>query len=255
MKSVILGPGILALTLVSLLANPAAAFTRILPHLDPAPMAWLQVGAGPVIPLLGWQQIGDAWELNFTEQATGYRVSGNVTTTFADPYISYGVAFANNSSGFLPFALGISSPIAPITNDITVYASYSGSGTDVTGDGFAITPNTPDQDGDGVPELAVNLLNEVTNMGVDVGRAYSDGPGVPGHSNNLGTYSSGPWAGPIGGPWNRLDSVLGFDLSGSQDIATINGFTSVAPVPEPTSLLLLGSGLIGAAFVARKRRK
>jgi len=254
MKRIILGPGILALTLVSLLASPAAAQV-ILPHANPIPMAWLQVAAGPVIPLSGWQQVAGGWELNFTQQAANYRVSGNVTTMTAIPYISYGVAFANNSNGLIPFALGISNPFDPIALATTVYASYSGSGTDVTGNGFAITPNTPDQDGDGVPEIAVNLLNGITNMGVDVGWGFLDGPGVPGHSNNLGTYSSGPQPGPLGGPWNQLDTVLGFDLSGLQDIATINGYTSVTPVPEPASLMLLGTGLIGAVFVARKRRR
>ncbi len=143
-----------------------------------------------------------------------------------------------------------------LTLDSYAYASYSGSGTDVTGNGFSITPNTPDQDGDGFPEIAVNTLNGDTNMGVGVGRAYSAGPGIPGQSHNLGTFSAGPQIVPIvGGPWDQLDTVLGFDLSGYQDVATINGFTSVSPIPEPASLAFLGIGLIGTFLVTRKRRR
>ncbi len=255
MKLFILGPSILALMLLSLLPSPAVAYVQVVPHLDPVPTAWLQVAGGSVIPLTGWQEVGDAWELNFTQVGANYRVSGNVTTTFTNPYISYGVAFANNSTGLLPFALGISNPIDPITVDPIVYASYSGSGTDVTGNGFAITPNTPDQDGDGIPEIAVNMLNGDINMGVDVGRERLAGPGTPGQSIDLGNFSSGPRPGPQGGPWNQLDTVLGFDLSGNNDIATINGFTSVSPVPESASLMFLGTGLIGTFFVARRRRR
>ena len=223
------------------------------PALASVPTAWLQVGGGPQVNLSGWVQTNGLWYLDFTQQATNWRVSGNIVVQ-GDPYIGYGVAFQNFSGAPLAFALGVADPFAAITGPKTVFASYSGSGTDVTGDGFSITPTLPDMDGDGIPELQVTDLNG-TNSGVDVGQAYVDGPGVPGHSNALGNYSSGPKAGPAGS-FTQMNMTLAFLLSDNQDIATLNGYTdvNVNPVPEPTSLLLSGMGLVGIALFTRRRR-
>jgi hypothetical protein len=232
-------------SIVLILAGPAQASV---------PSAWLQVGNGPQQLLTGWVQSNGLWYLDFTTQGNGWRASGN-TVAHADPYIGYGISFQNFTGAMLPFLFTVQAPIASIAGPTTVFSSYSGSGTDVTGDGFSITPTQPDMDGDGLAELQTTDLNGV-NAGVDVGLAYTDGPGIPGHSNQLGVFSSGPKAGPPGGPFNRLDLMLGFNLSDNQDIATLNGYTEVTanPVPEPTSLLLAGMGLVGMALFSRRRR-
>jgi hypothetical protein len=253
MKRVLFGPAVLIMALAVLSPGPAAAISIAGP-MTMQPSAWLQVGGDPMQSLDGWVPFQGGWFLNFTVQTSQYTVSGNVATV-GDPYISYGIAFDNNSGVDLPFFFGILDPSIPINSPSTVYASYSGSGTDVDGDGFAITPLYSDMDGDGIAEIQTTLLNGSVDAGVDVGQGHTYGPGVPGHSNDLGNYSSGPKAGPAGGPWTSLGLNLGFSLT-NNDIATVNGYTSLAasPVPEPASVLLIGVGLVGMALVKRRKR-
>jgi hypothetical protein len=52
-----------------------------------------------------------------------------------------------------------------------------------------------------------------------------------------------------------LSTAIGFSLSGGGDIAVLTGFAQIVPVPEPSSLALLGIGAAALALVARRRRK
>jgi hypothetical protein len=74
-----------------------------------------------------------------------------------------------------------------------------------------------------------------TNLGFDIG---------PGQSSNLFTFNSLQPASPV-----TLNVV---DANG--DTTTVNLTTSDQSIPEPLSLALLGSGLLGLAGVARQRR-
>jgi hypothetical protein len=221
------------------------------------PLAWFQVGDGPIqeIDKEWYLDEEGVWVLDFTYNGSSqWSLSGQVKAK-EDPYISYGISFTNNSNNVLGFTLGIDSALNPnIVGDNAVFASVSGSATDIVGDGVAVNPLFGDDDNDGTMEWQRSYLNFNTanNMGVDVGQAFSTGAGVPGQSYGIGAYSSGPKMGPSG-TWTSMHSELGISLT-KRDIATMNGFVTINPVPEPTALLLLGVGLAGMAMWRSRKR-
>lgn len=143
------------------------------------------------------------------------------------------------------FATGVSDAFStPLMTANTVLGSFSGSVTDVAGDGLTVSPVNP------FPQTTTP--NGTQDAGVNVGHAFRVGPGVPGSSYFMPAAQRGPQPGPLGA-WTSMELPTQFSLT-DKDIATMNGHASIAPVPEPGTLLLLGGGLLGLAIWTRRRR-
>jgi PEP-CTERM motif-containing protein len=184
--------------------------------------------------------------------------SGDIVQVFQgllnpDPSIAYAVGVtdvgAPSTFGFTFFT-----PITPTGAPNVVFASLVGGFIDVTGDGYSFTPSPG-------PLAQVSEVGPPsTNMGVDVGPAFSVGAAVPGTPYTYGTFTDGPQPGPGPGPWTILSVELGFSLAGGGDTAALTGFARIdeddrgpADVPEP-STVILGLGVLAGLLYRQRRR-
>lgn len=218
------------------MATPSAWYMYNGQYFGIDPNAWSQDGSG------------GNWSCNFQNLDPNgeFSISGNVSMS-DDPQIIYGISATCFANGAANFSFGFTDTwVTPLTQHNRVYASWSGSCTDGTGDGVTIVPLSAGG------KMQVTDLNG-TNMTVDVGNGYASGAGFPGQSYDAGVESKGPKAGPLGS-WTQMNTVLAFSLSGHNDVATMNGSSVIVPaIPEPASALLLLPGLLGVAMWRRKR--
>lgn len=175
-------------------------------------------------------------------------VSGN-----QDPLLIFGLGATNNTASPLTFSFAFSLPIS-LPEPIRAYSEVSYSLTDGRGDGVTLFPTS----GTGfvVDSQDIRISPFLSqDKRVDVGPACSlPGSGTCGASPGL-PYTAGPvmW-GSAGGPTYNLMSVnIGVGLTPSDSFG-LSGLVRQDPIPEPSTIGLLGVALAGLGIVRRSIR-
>jgi len=169
-------------------------------------------------------------------------VSGN-----GDPDLSYAISAANNSTRAQTYTFAVGEEILPEVNAVNaVHADIAGGMTAKGGGTVTIAPfgtNTAIQKFQLSADSGINFVDTSVNVGP---QASATG------TTTYGTFTADA-AGPTGQTWNYMQLLSTFTLTANSR-ASLVGYASISPVPEPATFAMMfgGLGLIG--FVGRRRK-
>jgi hypothetical protein len=162
-----------------------------------------------------------------------------------DPVLTLGAVFTDAGAASSFSILTISPLVPSLPASVSYKLDLSGSWVDGGSDAGSLTPAITTF---GTMDAS---LNGVAIDGIGGAAAFlpAGGAAVYGPLTTSGTYGGGA------PPYTTFGIQFGFTGSGGDDVYGLTGRFEVNPVPEPTTLVLLGSGLLGAVGLKRARRK
>ena len=201
------------------------------------PIAQLLVNGVDSGILFDWQQPApDLFTLNYADTTGQSPLQSLRVTADIDPFLDYSLTFINPLDHTIPVSLTILMPYAGGPYDLVILSHSS-----TVGDGL--------RDGgtlglDLQPHIANALLDFVTVTGLSTGCAIA--PAAVGQTCFSGPDST---VGVLSGPTGVFGVQVNFTLT-AFDAYSASGRVTLTSVPEPATLLLIGTGI--AAIVRRR---
>lgn len=240
----------------------------------PVPPSGLAIGTGGNIYIASGNS---TYEFN----ANGVQlnqITGSPTTQTIDLAFNGSNVYAGVNDGSL-HAVAVFSPTLGFVNQLTVAGTVSGVAADSGGDFYVASGNSTyeyDSGGGLLHQISGSPTTQTIDLafnGSNVLAGVIDGGlnAVAIFNPTLGFVNQFTVAGPVTGlaaapngdfylasgnsiyEYSGGGSLLG-TYTGSANITDLSYETVVAPVPEPASLVLMASGLVGLAGVVRRKR-